>query len=154
MRSHKDDEMIRSFLVVTGAILLSGLFVGIWGMWFANSPEMALMMRIAPGAPFTENDAIELMKALDRNLFIIQWIESPLIAAVIGLFVGFFAREYPVRLAILGIAPFVVAFSRFSVTEIAFSVGYALIAGGVAAIVYKMQTKQRMEKKCRKEIRL
>lgn len=131
--------MLRSFLVVLGAILLSGFFMAIGGFYFAKSPEMALMMRVAPGAPFTENDAIALMKALDRNLFIIQWIESPLIAAVIGLFVGFFAREYPVRLAILGITPYVVAFSRFSVTEIAFSVGYALIAGGIAAIVFKVR---------------
>lgn len=110
--------------------------MAIGGLWFANSPEMALMMRVAPGAPFTENDAIELMKALDRNLFIIQWIESPLITASVGLFVGFFAREYQVRLAMLGITPYAVAFSSgFSLIEIAFSVGYVLIAGGIAAIV-------------------
>lgn len=126
--------MLRSFLVVLGAILLSGLFVGIWGMWFANSPEMALMMRIA-GAPFTENDATELWRAMDRSIFIFHWITSPLIAAVIGLFVGFFARQYPIRLAILGIAPFAVLFSRLSLTELGFSAGYILIASGLAAIV-------------------
>lgn len=103
--------MIRSFLVVLGAILLSGVFMAIGGFWFANSPEMALMTRIASGAPFTENDTTELWKALVRNLFIIQWIASPLIAASVGLFIGFFAKQYPVRLAVLGIAPFAVAFS-------------------------------------------
>ena len=127
--------MLRSFLVVFGAILLGGVFMAIGGFWFANSPEMALIMRIAPGVPFTENDATKLWKAMDRLSFIMQWIMSPLIAAVIGLFVGFFAREYPVRLAALGIVPFVVAFSSFSVTEIAFSVGHILIAGVIAAIV-------------------
>lgn len=126
--------MLRSFLVVLGAILLSGFFMAIGGLLFANSPEMALMTRIASNQ-FTENDATELWKAMDRISFISHWIASPLIAASVGLFVGFFARQYPIRLAVLGIAPFVAAFSMFSVTEIAFSVGYVLIAGGIAAIV-------------------
>lgn len=134
--------MLRSFLVVLGAILLSGVFMAIGGFWFANSPEMAMIMRNASGAPFTESDATELWKALDRNLFIIQWIASPLIATCIGLFVGFFAKDYPVRLAILGITPYAVAFSSgFSLVEIAFSVGYVLIAGGIAAIVFRVRQK-------------
>lgn len=127
--------MIRNILIVLGAILLSGLFVGIWGMWFANSPEMALMMRIA-GAQFTtENDATELWKAMDRILFICNWIISPLVAVAVGLFVGFFARQYPIRLAILGIALFAVLFSGFRLTELGFTIGYIFIASGLASIV-------------------
>lgn len=139
MQNHK--ATIRSFLIVLGAILLSGVFMAIGGLLFANSPEMALMRRIASN-PFTENDATELWKAMDRISFIYDWIASPLIAALIGLFVGFLAKQYPIRLAVLGIAPFVVAFSSFSVTEIVFSVGYVLIAGGVSALVFRVQMKQ------------
>lgn len=136
--------MIRSSLVVLGAILFSGLFMAIGGFLFANSPEMALMMRIAPGAPFTENDATELWKALDRLSFIMRWIESPLIAASVGLFVGFFAKQYPVRLAVLGITPYAAAFARFDLIEIGFTVGYVLITGGIAAIVFRgRQNKER-----------
>lgn len=127
--------MLRSFLVALGAILLSGVFMAIEGLWFATSPGMAMMTRIASGIPFSENDVTELYNVMDRNLFIMQWVASPLIAAVIGLFVGFFAKQYPVRLAVLGITPYAVASSGFSVIEIAFSVGYVLIASGVAVIV-------------------
>lgn len=107
--------MIRHIAVVLGAFILSVLLTAFTGWMIARSADMRLMIQTSadyPAGRSVEHERADaLWSALARSYFRGTWIYCPVIALLVGVFSGFFARRHAWQLALIGVAPFSVLFS-------------------------------------------
>ena len=107
--------MMRAVIVVLAAMALSGGLLAALGYVLASGGDTQMMLDASAdrsaGRRVGEERARAIMDALERGHFRNIWIYGPGIALLVGGFVGLLVLRHAWQLAVVGAAPFAVAFT-------------------------------------------
>jgi uncharacterized membrane protein len=125
----------RFALALAGGVFLSFTLVAVVGAVLVRTPEMHLffnaMREGQAGHDLPPGRASAVLAAIDLTSFRMRWLMGPGIAALVGVFIGFVARERVWQTAVLASVPYAFLFSDSWTTArgVMFSALYAGVAG-------------------------
>lgn len=127
--------MIRNITIVVSGIVLSFLLLMICGWIMLQLTPLGHNLTSYGEAWYEHGDPFELMRG---TMSIINLLILPLIAVVIGVFVGFLAHTNAWQLALLSLAPLLILFltsGSWSVSDFGLVAVYLLLAAASSTAI-------------------